>query len=196
MAKLAIVYHSGYGHTAVVAEHVARGARAAGVEATLYKAEALSNPDVGPWNELAEADGIIFGAPTYMGSLSAAFKQFMEASSKSFAAGAWRDKIAAGFTNSGSLSGDKLNALQQLAVFASQHSMIWVSTGLAGGDSRKGETEVNRVGSWLGLMAQSHVDQGPDVAPPAGDRQSAEVFGRRVAGATQRWAASKQLEAA
>ena len=53
-----------------------------GVEASLYKAEDLSNPDKGPWDQLAAADAIIFGAPTYMGSASAQFKQFADASSK------------------------------------------------------------------------------------------------------------------
>ena len=68
--NVAIVYHSGYGHTAVVAEHVAKGAREVpGVEASLYKAEDLSNPDKGPWDQLAAADAIIFGAPTYMDQL-------------------------------------------------------------------------------------------------------------------------------
>lgn len=36
------------------------------------------------------------------------------------------NKITASFTNSHSLSGDKLNYLMQLVVFAAQHGMIWV----------------------------------------------------------------------
>jgi len=38
----------------------------------------------------------------------------------------WKDKIAAGFTNSASQSGDKLSTLLQLTVFAMQMGMIWV----------------------------------------------------------------------
>ncbi len=83
MAKIAIVYHSGFGHTGKVAEHVRIGARdLPGADVTLYKADDLTSPDAGPWNELRAADATIFGAPTYMGSASAVFKQFMEASSK------------------------------------------------------------------------------------------------------------------
>ena len=68
MTKIAIVYHSGYGHTAKVADHVLEGANAIdGVDAKLFKAEDLTNPDIGPWDELDAADAIIFGAPTYMG---------------------------------------------------------------------------------------------------------------------------------
>jgi len=45
MAKIAIVYHSDYGHTAKVAEHVRIGAASAdGVEVTLFKADDLTSP--------------------------------------------------------------------------------------------------------------------------------------------------------
>jgi NAD(P)H dehydrogenase (quinone) len=188
--NVAIVYHSGYGHTAVVAQHVAAGARSVpGVEASLFKAEDLSKPDQGPWDQLAAADAIIFGAPTYMGSASAQFKQFADASSKVWFALGWKDKIAAGFTNSGSWSGDKLNTLFQFAVLAAQHGMIWAGTALMPGYNRKGTTpeDINRVGSFLGLMTQSNVDEGPDTVPPLSDRKTAELFGRRIAEVAVRW---------
>ena len=62
----------------------------------------------GPVGILDAADAIIFGAPTYTSSISGPFKVFMDATSKKWFAHAWKDKIAAGFTNSGSHSGDKL----------------------------------------------------------------------------------------
>src|SRR6266700_2438460 len=112
MARIVIVYHSGYGHTAVQAEAVARGARGiAGAAVQLVKVEDADQH----WPDLADADAIIFGTPTYMGSASAAVRTFMDTSSKPWAAQAWKDKIAAGFTNSASQSGDKLSTLQQLS---------------------------------------------------------------------------------
>ncbi len=192
--NVAIVYHSGYGHTAAVAEHVAKGASAVpGVEAALYKAEDLASPDKGPWDQLAAADAIIFGAPTYMGSASAPFKQFADASSKVWFTQGWKDKLAAGFTNSGSWSGDKLNTLFQFVTLASQHGMNWVSLGMMPGYNKKGSTpeDLNRVGSYLGLMTQSNIDEGPDTAPIASDRKTAELFGRRVAEAAIRWNKAK-----
>ena len=42
----------------------------------------------------------------------------------------WKDKIAAGFANSGSRSGDKLATLIQLALFAARHRMHWINLGL------------------------------------------------------------------
>ena len=67
MTSIAIVYHSGTGHTAAIAEHVAKGAASVpGTTVTLYKAADLASPDTGPWAELAAADAIIFGSPTFM----------------------------------------------------------------------------------------------------------------------------------
>ncbi len=66
------------------------------------------------WDVLDAADAIIFGCPTYMGSLSAAMKLFMEQSSKRWLARTWQGKFAAGFTNGGGVSGDKLAVLQQI----------------------------------------------------------------------------------
>lgn len=190
MTSVAVVYHSGYGHTAAIAEHVAKGAEAlAGTSAKLYKAEELSSPDSGPWAELATADAIIFGAPTYMGSASAGIKQFMDASSKVWYTQGWKNKIAAGFTNSASWSGDKLATLQQFVLFAGQHGMVWAGTGMMPGYNTKSGSpdSINRIGSFSGLMTQANVDEGPDVAPPQVDRKTAELFGARVAEVAARW---------
>lgn len=183
MTKLMVVYHSGYGHTAKQAQAVFGGAQnVAGIEAKLVSVDKLD--DV-VWAELAAADAIIFGAPTYMGSLTAKFKEFMEVSSKAWAAQEWKNKIAAGFTNSATMNGDKLNSLIQLAIFAAQHSMIWVGTGLMPANSSKAQrNDVNYVGSFLGAMAQSSSDAGTDVAPPPGDLETARIFGKRVAEVT------------
>ena len=88
------------------------------------------------WDDLASADAIIFGTPTYVAGVSAAFKAFEEASSYAVMTKGlgWKDKIAAGFTNSGSRSGDKLATLIQLALFAAQHGMHWVNLGLRPGN--------------------------------------------------------------
>ena len=60
---------------------------------------------------------IIMGCPTYMGSPSADMKRFMEASSGRWMEQKWADKLAAGFTNSGSQNGDKQNTLVDIATF-------------------------------------------------------------------------------
>jgi NAD(P)H dehydrogenase (quinone) len=125
-----------------------------------------------------------------MGSGSAALKAFMEETLRPrFLEQRWKDKLAAGFTNSAGMSGDKLLTLQQLPGFAAQHGMIWVTLGqLPGWQTSAGSSDdENRLASFLGHMAQSNSDQGPDLAPPASDRATAERFGRRIGEAAHRW---------
>ncbi len=185
MTKVAVVYHSGYGHTAAVAAAVARGAgKVADVEVSLLNSDDAQQK----WELLQAADAIIFGAPTYMGSASAQFKAFMDASSKAWFTRDWKDKVAAGFTVSASQSGDKLDTLIQLAVFAAQHGMIWVGNDLLPGNnhSQGSVNDLNRLGSFLGAMAQANSDQGADVAPIQSDLLTAEHLGERVATITKR----------
>ncbi|MEZ5525808.1 MAG: flavodoxin family protein [Pseudomonadales bacterium] len=184
--NVAIAYHSGYGHTEVLANAVAAGVENAGAVALTVPVADLETLD---WDALNRADAIIFGSPTYMGSVSGPFKTFMDASSRIWYEGGWKDKLAAGFTNSSSQSGDKLNSLIQLSIFAAQHGMNWVSLGLMpGNNSSQGSSQdLNRIGSYLGAMAQSNADEGAEVTPPRSDRDTAEALGARVAAAARRW---------
>jgi NAD(P)H dehydrogenase (quinone) len=178
--KISVVYHSGYGHTAEQAKAIVRGVQSvAGTEALLIPVADVEKH----WGDLEASSAIIFGTPTYMGSISADFKKFMDASSKIWMQGKWMDKLAAGFTNSASQNGDKHNTLATLAVFAAQHGMVWVSLGLPpGNNNSKGSVEdLNRLGASLGAMAQSNADQGPEAGPIPSDLKTAEHLGKRVA---------------
>ena len=73
---LSIVYHSPYGHTAKVASAIAAGAEVMGVKVHLMNIEHID------WDALDASHGIIFGSPTYMGSMTADFKKFMDSTSK------------------------------------------------------------------------------------------------------------------
>ena len=95
---LAIAYHSGFGHTAVLADAVAAGARDAGAHVTVIAVEDMADAD---WGVLDAADSIVFGSATYMGNVSAGFQAFAEQTGRRCLNGTWRDKVAAGFTNSG-----------------------------------------------------------------------------------------------
>ena len=190
--KVAIVYHSGYGHTSKIAEAVARGAASMdGTSVELLTAEEAPER----WDVLDGADAIIMGAPTYMGSLSAPFKAFMDASSVvQYAEKRWDGKVAAGFTNGGSRAGDKQNSLVQLMSFAAQHQMHWVNLGLGYGNNRSNTNDdiLNRDTYSLGMAGQSNVDQGGDVAPPSSDLRTAEYLGRRVADFAQLVSAGRE----
>lgn len=186
MSKVCVVYHSGYGHTKVQADAVADGARSIpGTEVHLVPVQQID----ANWDQLHAADALIFGTPTYMGTVSAEFKAFMDKTSQFWANQPWKDKLAAAFTNSGSQHGDKLNTLVSLAVFAAQHGMNWINLGLLPGhnSSTSSARDLNRIGGFLGAMAQSNMDEGPETAPPQSDRETAFHLGRRVAEAAGRW---------
>jgi NAD(P)H dehydrogenase (quinone) len=193
MAIVAIVYHSGFGHTKLQAEAVHRGAGSvAGVEARLYTSE----EGIAKLDELDQVDAIIFGCPTYMGNISADMKKFIEVAAKKWFTQSWKDKVAGAFTNSSSFSGDKLNTLIGLVINAMQHGMIYVGTGVLPAVSHPesmstsqgpGPEVQNRVGSFVGAMSASFQVQPPD-APPPGDIATAEAYGERVAGITLRLA--------
>jgi multimeric flavodoxin WrbA len=189
--KIAVVYHSGYGHTSRLAEAIARGAaRVEDAEVVLVKAEDAPKN----WDLLDGADAIIMGAPTYMGSLSAPFKAFMDATSNlQYVEKRWAGKLAAGFTNGASRGGDKQNSLVQLMTFAAQHQMHWVNLGLNYGNNRSYTNEdiLNRDSYTLGMAGQADMDQSGDVAPPSSDIRTAEFLGRRVAEVAQELSAGR-----
>jgi NAD(P)H dehydrogenase (quinone) len=169
MAKVAVVYHSGYGHTARVAEHVAKGAGA-----ELIAIDATGNITEAQWAALDGADAIIMGSPTYMGMASWQFKKFADDTSKRWFTKAWVDKVAGGFTCSASMSGDKLSTLQYFVTLSMQLGMVWVGNTVANDGTN------NRIGSYTGMMAQCGPTDPADKIPQ-GDLDTAAAYGKRVA---------------
>ncbi|AQT79773.1 NADPH-dependent FMN reductase [Mycolicibacterium litorale] len=192
--RLVVAYHSGYGHTATLARAVAHGAADAAAQVNLVAVDTVSDDQ---WAVLDGADAIIFGAPTYMGNVSAGFQAFAERTGGRCMAGTWRDKVGAGFTNSGAKAGDKLQSLTALAVFAAQHHMHWVNLGLTAGwnSSESSEFDLNRLGFWLGAGASTDVDADAE-AVHAADLRTCEHLGRRVAMVTGQLLAGRAVAAA
>ena len=181
MSKIVIVYHSGYGHTAKVAQAVAEGSGG-----SLLAIDAEGNLPAGGWEQLAAAKVIVFGSPTYMGSVSWQFKKFADASSKPWFTQAWKDKIAAGFTNSATMNGDKLSTLHYLFTLSQQHGMLWLGTGMMPSNSKAAtRNDLNYVGSSSGLMTTTPSDASVDEMVP-GDLATARAFGQRIAQSVSR----------
>lgn len=181
MAKTIVIYHSGYGHTKVVAEQVAAGAGAA-----LIAISADGDITEADWAALDGADAIIFGAPTYMGSASWQFKKFSDATSKKWFTREWSDKVFGGFTNSASPSGDKQVTLIQMQTLASQHGGIWVSLGQAPSNAKASTSaDLNNLGGSVGLLVRSPSDASVEEIH-TGDLASATLYGERVAAIADR----------
>lgn len=182
MATVSIIYFSGSGHTAKMAEAVVKGAASVpGVKTNLI---AIKGEDIvqgryqndAAFAQLDASDAIIFGSATYMGGPAAQFKAFADASAAKWFASAWRDKVASGFTVSSSPSGDKFSTLQYLVTLAMQHGMIWVGLG----EMPMQPNGVNRLGSFSGAMGQAG-QESPEVAPSEADKTTGEILGKRVA---------------
>lgn len=118
MAKVLVVYHSRSGNTAKMAEVVAEGAKSGGVEVVIKKVDDATSED------LLAAEGIVFGAPTYFGSLSAEMKSFIDKSVR--IRGRLESKVGAAFTSSGSLSGGNETTLISIIEAMLIHGMIIV----------------------------------------------------------------------
>ncbi len=133
------------------------------------------------WAMLKAADGIVFGSPIDMGSVSWQFKKFADASSKPRYTMDWKGKIAAGFTNSATLNGDEGSTIADLALLAAQHKMLWTGTGLHPSNaSSSTRDDLNNLGGYRGLLVTSPSDAGADEMVP-GDLKTADAFGVNVA---------------
>lgn len=181
MSTIAIVYHSGMGHTAKMAEAVVKGAE--DVPGTEVEIIAIDGRDItnGRWRNDAvleridAADGVIFGSPTYMGSVAGQMECFLDGTAERWMTRAWSGKIAGAFTVSGGPSGDKFNTLVRFATFAMQHGMIWV-----GVDQIPDGEGNNRLSIFFGAGGQA-LQEPPEEAPNEADRGTGEELGRRIA---------------
>ena len=183
MTNVSVVYFSGYGHTGKQAEAVHKGvASVTGVGAHKITIDKEGNIEEKDWERLSSSDAIIFGSPTYMGSAAWQFKKFADASSKPWFSQAWKNKIAAGFTTSASMNGDKGSTISYLVTLAMQHGMIWVGTGLMPSNKKDAKrNDVNWLGGSTGALAQAPSDSSPEEGPSEGDLETARLLGARIA---------------
>lgn len=185
MTTVAVVYHSGTGKTAMLATSVLAGIAEAGGTAIDLR---IQGSQIGEGRfaddaflaRIDAADAVILGSPTYMGMVSGQFKAFADATAGRWFGRAWKDKLAAGFTTSGSPSGDKQGTLVYLATLAAQHGMVWVTQEAINGTylGQSVDQALNRLGAHLGVMSQ--VAPTPEGAPTPGDLATAKALGARV----------------
>ncbi|MGF1698576.1 flavodoxin family protein [Vibrio lamellibrachiae] len=179
MSKIAIIYFTQTDITGQIAEAIASGIEQQGnvkiLSHRIQGKEIVEGRFVNPslMEKLASCDAIIFGSPTYMGSVAAQFKAFADASSDSWCYQKWADKVAAGFTSGGALNGDQSCTLQYIQTLANQHGMIWLGLDQI---TNSGEQGLNRLGTQTGV-----VSQGSDGIVHLSDLATAEYLGKRVA---------------
>lgn len=178
---IALPYYSGAGHTAQLADAIATGAGQGDATAHCIDIESITDTD---WSLLDGAQAIVFGAPTYMGSVPARYGIFLEKAGERWMEQGWQDKVAGGFTVATFGSGDKLATLQRFSIFAAQMGMIWVGPTDIGAPVFPEREGTNADGGWLGLMATSARTPRGSVRP--GDLETAQAFGTRIANLSKR----------
>lgn len=184
MSKIVIPFYSASGHTQRLAEAILGGVKTISSEVCLIDVSKLESSS---WKLIEQADGIILGSPTFMGGVAGQFKLFLDEFSNR---GLWTeqkfiDKMAAGFTVATYPSGDKLNTIIQLSIFAAQFGMVWINNCGLGRKVSKNEQDYNEWGAWLGLMATSIPDKSKLISEL--DLKCAEQFGIRFAKSVERW---------
>lgn len=179
MKSIAIIYFSQTGSTDQMAQAIAAGAEQQGARILAHRIQGqeivegrFNNPAL--MEALADVDAIIFGSPTYMGGPAAQFKAFADASSESWSAQRWKDKLAAGFTVGGSPGGDVQHTIDCFQILASQHSMLWVGMDAPEGVS---SPSFNRLSSSNGAIGLQNTDGGLDDI----DIKTANRLGERIA---------------
>jgi len=182
MARVGIVWHSSTGYTRLLAESVARGAAESGAVEVIRVEVVAEDITAGRYendallSSLDSCDALIFGCPTFMGSVSAQMKAFMDACLSRWYERTWSGKVGAAFTTSATPSGDKLNTLLDLCVFAMQMGMIWVGND----EAPIGGSGGNRLGVSTGMAAQPDYEA-DSPALMVGDDTGGELLGARVA---------------
>ncbi len=116
MVKVLVVYDSMSGNTEKMAHAIAEGAKSAGADVAVKRAEATHN------NDLADADGIILGSPTYFGQMSAKLKALIEESVKLHKL--LDGRVGGAFTSSGGTASGAETTLLSIVQAMLIHGMI------------------------------------------------------------------------
>jgi NAD(P)H dehydrogenase (quinone) len=116
MARILIVYYSRTGNTEKMAHLAADGARAQGAEVIVKKVQQTTPED------LIEHDGLIFGSPTYYGTMAWEIKKLLDDSVKYH--GRLLGKVGGAFTSSGNLAGGNETTVLDILKAFLIHGMI------------------------------------------------------------------------
>jgi NAD(P)H dehydrogenase (quinone) len=140
MVEILIVYFSRSGHTAAMAQRIARGVEeVAGARARLRtvppvapvtQVAAPPEPDSGaPYvqrQDLADCAGLVMGSPTRFGNMAAPLKHFLDSTAPEWLAGALVGKPAAVFTSTGTLHGGQESTLLSMMLPLLHHGAVLV----------------------------------------------------------------------
>jgi len=183
-----ILYYSRKGATQEMAQLIARGVEATGIEARIRTVPALSTvceatqpsiPEQGDLycseEDLHQCTGLILGSPTRFGNMAAPLKYFIDNTGSTWLNGNLIGKPAAVFTSTGSLHGGQESTLLSMMLPLLHHGML--IAGLPYSENALHETKSG--GSPYGA---SHHSGSHHNHPITGDEQHlCKALGKRIA---------------
>ena len=198
--KIAIVYYSSTGCTHKLATAIAEGAREAGGEVRLVKAQETAPEAAVAGNEawkahrertndipeatlgdLEWADALIFGSPTRYGNVASQLRAFVDTTGGLWAKGAFKDKVASAFCTSATAhGGQETTALNLLQMFLHWGCLV-VSPGYL-------DPLMFKVGNPYGV---SYATNNGTADPSEDDLAAARFQGRRVVETAARLAVNR-----
>lgn len=145
MTKIQMVFYSMYSHVYKMAEAIAEGARqVSDVEVTLLQVAELMSDEaleksgakdarasfahipIATPDQLAEADGIIFGTPTRFGNMCAQMRNFLDQTGSLWMNGSLIGKVGSVFVSTASQHGGQETTITSFHTTLLHHGMIIV----------------------------------------------------------------------
>lgn len=130
--RLLIMYYTAAGNTKRMAEEIGKGAERIGVNVELKRVEECRLSD------LAEADGIVIGSPTYFSNIAWQVKKLIDESITLYRKGQLKDKVGGCFTSAGTRRDGK-DCIRMLELAFGLHHRLKMIPGIirASGDSEE-----------------------------------------------------------
>jgi len=194
--KVLVLYYSMYGHVHSLAEAVAQGvSEVRGAEAVMRRVpetlprevlektgavdaqKAFEHVPVCRVDELAEADGVVFGSPTRFGNVCGQMRQFMDATGGLWSRGALIGKPAAVFTSTGTQHGGQESTILSFIPTLLHHGMVVVGLPY----SFKGQSGTDEIAGGSPYGASTIAGSDGSRKPSRVEIEGARFLGRRVA---------------
>lgn len=191
-----IPFYSMYGHIYRMAQAVAEGvSQVEGAQAVLRRVpetlppevlekmgavesqKTMSQVEVCTIEELAEADGIIFGTPTRFGNMCGQMRQFLDATGKLWATGALVGKVGSVFTSSNTQHGGQETTIISFHLTLFHQGMIVVGLPYA----FKGQSIIDEISGCSPYGASTIAGPDGKRQPSDNELEGARFQGRHVA---------------
>lgn len=181
-----ILYYSRNGHVKMLAEQIAQGVEAAGLEGRLRTVPAVSTvcestaadiPDSGDIycceTDLAACSGLLLGSPTRFGNMAAPLKYFLDSTANLWLNGSLINKPAGVFTSTSSLHGGQESTLLSMLLPLLHQGMVVAGVPYS-------EPSLNATQSGGTPYGASHVET-DSLQLSDEERQICQAQGRRIA---------------